>query len=99
MWPKPCESLKDPEVDLTIVDSFSPRPGILFPWKSIGGFFNVFPECHWGAGFPALRPVRFDPDRIIRSGNSHLSGLVPGAIPAVSTEFFELQGSPGLAGH
>jgi hypothetical protein len=53
--------LRSSAVELT-VENLQPRTPYPFPWKSIGNFFNVLPECHWGPP-PALLPVRFDPDK------------------------------------
>src|SRR4051794_23749876 len=55
------ESLKVSGIDLT-VERLQPRTTYPFPWKHIGNFFDVLPECHWGPA-PALVPVRFDADR------------------------------------
>ena len=55
------ENLRDPEVDLTI-EILQPKTKYPFPWRSIGRFFNVLPECHWGP-VPALAPLQFDSDQ------------------------------------
>ncbi len=52
-------SLQTPEVEL-VVERLRPRVDYPFPWKSIGAFFDVLPECHLGP-LPELEPPVFDP--------------------------------------
>src|SRR5262245_53265203 len=53
------ETLKGRDVDVT-VQNLQPQTPYPFPWKSIGRFFNVLPECHWGP-LPDLLPLKFEP--------------------------------------
>jgi hypothetical protein len=54
-------SLHAPEVELA-VERLRPKQDYPFPWRSIGRFFDVLPECHLGP-FPELEPLRFDADQ------------------------------------
>ncbi len=54
-------TLHDPDVDL-VVERLRPRQDYPYPWRSVGRFFAVLPECHLGP-LPELETQAFDPDR------------------------------------
>src|SRR6516165_342471 len=54
-------TLCDPEVEL-VVERLRPKQEYPFPWKSVGQFFAILPECHLGP-LPELEAPAFDPDQ------------------------------------
>jgi hypothetical protein len=54
-------SLQGSTIDL-VLERLRPKEDYPFPWRSIGRFFDVLPECHLGP-LPELEPPRFDPDQ------------------------------------
>jgi hypothetical protein len=53
-------SLAVPGIEL-VVERLRPKDDFPLPWRSIGRFFGILPECHLGP-LPELQPPRFDPD-------------------------------------
>jgi len=54
-------TLTEPDVEL-VVERLRPRPEYPFPWRSVGRFFAILPECHLGP-LPELEIPAFDPDQ------------------------------------
>ena len=53
--------LCDPEVEL-VMERLRPKQGYPFPWKNVGRFFAILPECHLGP-LPELETPAFDPEQ------------------------------------
>jgi hypothetical protein len=51
-------SLRDSQIEL-VVERLRPKVEYPFPWRSVGRFFDVLPECHLGP-LPELEPPGFD---------------------------------------
>jgi hypothetical protein len=45
-----------------VSERLRPKLAYPFPWRSVGRFFDVLPECHLGP-LPELAPPQFDPDQ------------------------------------
>jgi len=58
---KLAETLRAPDSEL-VIERLRPREEYPFPWRRIGRFFEVLPECHLGP-LPKLEPIQFDPDQ------------------------------------
>jgi hypothetical protein len=56
-----ASSLLDPDVDLVMV-RLRPRQEYPFPWRNVGRFFSILPQCHLGP-LPELETPGFDPDQ------------------------------------
>lgn len=55
------ETITAPDLDVSI-EALQPKSKYPYPWKNIGNFFDVLPECHWGP-LPPLAPLQVDPDQ------------------------------------
>ena len=53
--------LRSANIDL-VMERLEPIVEYPYPWKSIGRFFSILPECHLGP-LPDLKPVQFDPSQ------------------------------------
>jgi hypothetical protein len=51
-------ALQAPGVEL-VVERLRPRADYPFPWRSVGRFFSILPDCHLGP-VPELEPLAFD---------------------------------------
>jgi hypothetical protein len=56
-----AKSLHTPDMEL-VTERLRPKVDYPFPWRSVGRFFDVLPECHLGP-LPELEVPRFDPDQ------------------------------------
>ena len=54
-------ALRDPDVDLAFA-RLRLKQEYPFPWRSVGRFFSVLPECHLGP-LPELETPTFDPEQ------------------------------------
>lgn len=53
-------TLHDPHIEL-FVERLRPVVDYPFPWRSVGRFFAILPECHLGP-LPELEPLAIDPE-------------------------------------
>jgi hypothetical protein len=56
-----ADAVRDPDVEL-VVERLRPKQEYPFPWRSVGRFFAILPECHLGP-LPELEAPAFDPDQ------------------------------------